>query len=236
MGQTVRKRGSGMSYDRLIALMPAGHFTLPAELLAAEANRAQLVKAASDLRRSLPDFDGSTQALQNADALRAADNAADRADDLVRNFMRSRGGEIVMEHLRPAFDALVAETRKTCPKDCPATTEAAVRVPNGSRDYLRLEALAERYAAIMSAAAIIYGAGADNHRLFADTKAGPDRNSVQFRYIEPRGPSEPIARLLWLAHAPDAYPHLPTNAERDAALGGFNRQSATPAHNAAVNT
>jgi hypothetical protein len=195
------------------------------------------MEVSSNLRRTLPAWDGSARAQLDADSIRAADNAADRADDRVRNFMRANGKEIVIECLRPAFDALISETRKICPKDCPTTTVAAVRLPNGSGDYLRLEVLAERYKALMSAAQIIYGVGGrDNHRMFADTRAEPDRNAVQYQYIVPRGPSEPLARLLWLAHAPDAKPYLPTNVERDAALGAFTQQLASAAHNAALNT
>ncbi|HET6311667.1 MAG TPA: hypothetical protein VFH00_11800 [Candidatus Nitrosotalea sp.] len=226
-----------MSFEHLLALAPAGQFTLPAELIAAEAERVRLMEVSSNLRRTLPAWDGSARAELDADAIRAADNAADRADDRVRNFMRSNGKEIVIQCLRPAFDALIAETRKTCPKDSPATTEAAVRLPSGSRDYLRLERLAERYKAIMAAAQIIYGTGGrDNHRMFADTTAWPDRNASQYQYVEPRGPSEPPARLLWLAHAPDAKPFLPTNAERDAALNWFTtHHSVNLIHNAAIN-
>jgi hypothetical protein len=227
-----------MSYEQLVALAPAGQFTLPAALLAAESERVRLMEVSSNLRRTLPAWDGSARAELDADSIRAADNAADRADDRVRNFMRSNGKEIVVECLRPAFDALIAETRKICPKDCPATTAAAVRLPNGSRDYLRLEVLAERYKALMSAAQIIYGVGGmDTHRMFADTKAAPDRNSGQYFYVEPRGPSpvEPLARLLWLAHGPDAQPFLPTSAERDDALIGFTSQRASRIHSAAIN-
>src|SRR5207245_11479724 len=125
-------------------------------LLAAEANRVRLVEASSNLRRTLPEYDGSAEAQQNADAIRAADNGADRADDRVRNYMRSNHSVIVTEHLRPAFDAVIAETRKTCPKDAPTTTDAAVRATNGPRDYLKLEALAARFVAIKAAAAVIY--------------------------------------------------------------------------------
>jgi hypothetical protein len=225
-----------MSYERLVGLAAAGQFTLPAELLDAVANRAKLVKAASDLRRSFPEYDGSTQAMLNAEEVIRADVRADNADNVVRNYFKSNPSVIVADYLRPAFDALIAETRKTCPANSPTTADAAVRVADGSRDYLNLEALAERYKAIIEAAQVIYGAGGrDNHKMFAETKAGPDRTSAQFRYSEPRGPKDPLARLLWLAHAPDAQPYLPTNAERDAALDGFQSGTVSAAHNAAVN-
>jgi hypothetical protein len=223
-----------MSFERIAALAPAGQFTLPADLLAAEANRAKLVKATSELRRSLPEYDGSAQAMQNADAIRAADNAADNADNVVRNYMRSKGDVIVRDHLRPAFDVLIAETHKTCPANSPTTADAAVRVANGSRDFLKLEELAARYRAIIEAAQVIYGAsGRDTHNIFADTKADPER-TAQIQYLEPRGPKDRPARLLWLAHAHDAHPFLPTNAERDLALNGLQRGTVTAAHNAAV--
>jgi hypothetical protein len=225
-----------MSFERLSALAHSGNFTLPDEFVQLEADRVAKVKATSELRRSLPEYDGSAQAMLNADMIRAADNTADRADDRVRNYLKSNHSEIIRDHLRPAFDALIAETRKTCPDTTPTTADAAVRVPNGARDYVKLEVLAERYKAILAAAAIIYGgAGRDTHNMFADTKAGPDKTSRQFNYAEPRGPKEPLARLLWLAHAPDAGPHLPTNAERDALLHGFQSRSVSAAHNAAVN-
>lgn len=224
-----------MSFTQLKSLAETGEFSLPSELLSAEADRERLVKAASELRRSLPEYDGSTQANLNVDAIRGAESAADRADDRVRNFLRSNHSMIVVEHLRPAFNALLAVVRKSCPSNCPTTADAAVRVANGARDYLKLESLTQRYKAIMRAAEIIYGPGRDNHRMFADTTAGPDRNSVQFRYIQPRGPAEALARLLWLAHAADANPYLPTNAERDAALNAFQTISTTAAHSAAVN-
>jgi len=226
-----------MSYEILVNLARKGGFTLPAELVEAVANRARQFRAASELRRSLPEYDGSQRAMLDADAIRAADNRADRADDVVRNFMRSNDDTIVREHLRPAFEGVLAEVRKTCPKDSPTTAEAAVRAPNGSRDYLKLQALAERYSAIMSAAQVIYGAGGrDSHRMFADTQAGPDRNSVQYQYVEPRGPAAPLARLLWLAYDPTAQPYLPTNRERDELVIGFAHQGiASMAHNRARN-
>jgi hypothetical protein len=175
--------------------------------------------------------------MQDADAVRAADNAADNADNVVRNYFKSNHSVVVRDHLRPAFDALIAETRKTCPATTPTTADAAVRVPNGARDYLALEALASRYMAIIDAAAVIYGpVGRDGHNMFADTQNGPDKSSAQFRYAEPRGPKEPLARLLWLAHGEDAYPFLPTNAERDAALDAFQRGGhVSAAHSAAIN-
>jgi len=225
-----------MSYEALINLSRKGGFTLPVELIDAVANRAKEYAAASELRRSCGGYDGSQQALLNADAIRAAENVADRADDRVRNYMRINQDTIVVEHLRPSFEAVLAEVRKTCPKDCPTTAEAALRAPNGSRDYLKLQALADRYSAVMSAAQVIYGAGGrDSHRMFADTLTGPDRNSVQYQYVQPRGPAAPMARLLWLAHEADANPHLPTIRERDLALDGFTRQAASIDHSRAVN-
>jgi hypothetical protein len=205
-----------MSFEKLVALATDGRFTLPAELLTAEAERARLVKAVSDLRRSLPDWDGSAQANLNADAIRAADNAADRADNRVRNFMRANGDRIVTESLRPAFDALLNEAREL-PRDTPTTADEAVTATQRHRDaYIKLVGLVPVYKAIMAAAEIIYGtAGRDNWRLFADTQAEPRGDVGQVRgYVNAAGPDETAARLRWLAHSSDAW--LPTARERDA--------------------
>jgi len=204
-----------MSFERIAALAEAGRFTLPAELLAAEADRVAKVEAASELRRSLPEWDGSTQANLNADAIRAADSSADAADSRVRNYMRSAGDRLVTESLRPAFDALLREVREL-PKDTPTTAEAAVTASDKLRGaYIKLAALVPVYKAIMEAAEILYGAGRDNWRLFADTTAEPTSRPGQVRnFTSAGGPEGKTARLLWLAHSPDAW--LPTASERDA--------------------
>jgi hypothetical protein len=206
-----------MSFEHIAALAEVGRFTLPAELLAAEAERARLVKATSELRRTLPEYDGSTQANLNADAIRAADNAADRADDRVRNFMRGNGNDtrIVTESLRPAFEAVLKEVREL-PKDTPTTADDAVTATQKARDaYIKLAALVPVYGAIIEAAEILYGAGRDNWRLFADTQAAPTSRPGQLRnFTKPGGPEGRAARLLWLAD--DSNSWLPTARERDA--------------------
>jgi hypothetical protein len=214
-----------MSYEILSNLARKGGFTLPAELIEAVENRARHFAAVSELRHSLPAYDGSQRALIDADKIRAAENAADAADNKVRNWMRSNHDDtLVLEHLRPAFQAVIDAVRKL-PADTPTTADAAVRVKDGASQFLALEKLAARYRAILDAAQLLYGLGGHDSaaRMFADSTAGPDRTSNQYQYNQPRGPKEPLARLLWLAHGEDAQPYLPTNRERDKASAEFHR-------------
>jgi hypothetical protein len=213
-----------MSYDRLHSLFAAAGITLPHEFSQLEANRKKLVGAASQLRRSLPEYDGSERAKLNADAIRAAESKAERVDDAVRNWLKMNHSILITDYLRPAFEALIAEVRNL-PADTPTTADAAVRVKDGASQFLALEKLAARYRAILDAAQLLYGLGGHDSaaRMFADSTAGPDRTSNQYQYNQPRGPKEPLARLLWLAHGEDAQPYLPTNRERDKASAEFHR-------------
>jgi len=180
MGYPVRKGAAVMSFERLAALAREGNFTLPDEFVRLESNRVAKVQATTDLRRSMPEYDGSTQAMLNADAVREADNAADNADNAVRNWLKSNHSLVVRDHLRPAFEALIAETRKTCPASTPTTADAAVRAANGARDFLKLEALAERYKAIMAASEVVYG-GAAQDFCGHESRAGSHLAAVQLR-------------------------------------------------------
>jgi hypothetical protein len=249
-----------MSYAELSRLAGVGGFKLPPTIEEAADVRNKLVQAVAELRKERPveysaniagtalfrttsqsgevpdllkvTFEAIEAPRIHAEALIVGDWAVEKATDQITSTVRASANEIVTDSLRPAFLNVLTETRKL-PKDTPTTAEAAVR---GNREaYLKLTALAERFGAIKAAAELLYGAGADNHKMFADTKAGPDHNSVQYRYTEPRGPSEHLARLLWLANASDAQPYLPTNAERDAALRAFTYQPVSAAHSAAVN-
>ncbi len=229
-----------MQFDKIAELAEAGGFTLPAELLKLEASRVRLQETYSALIRARNFADDGTQVgMVYADAVRAADNAYNHADDIVRGYVKVNSEQIVVETLRPAWEAVLADVRKNTNKGTPVTAEAAIDASDKViAQYRKLKDLTKRFVAIKAAAQEIYGLGGrDNWNLFADTQAHPKGTSGQYAFLEPAGPSEPTARLLWLAHDQDAKPWLPTNAEREAASDKFQQHGTgvSTAHNVAVN-
>jgi hypothetical protein len=140
---------------------------------------------------------------------------------------RDAAAEIVEKHLRPAFLRLLAEVKASCPSNTPTTAATAIGSnPAGMAAYRKLLLeFAVTYQAAMRAADLLYESDRDPVGLFRDTSAAPvsPPAAVSPDVARPAGPRETLARLLWLAHDPDAAPTLPTREERERLAEEFRR-------------
>ncbi|CAN5706077.1 hypothetical protein BH23CHL7_BH23CHL7_20870 [soil metagenome] len=134
-------------------------------------------------------------------------------------------GEIVREHLRPAFEETIAEVKALSGKLAGRDLENAeqfVDAPGPVRAaYIRLRELHSRYQALRAAQRHLNRGTNDGAEDFAEV-----RNLVELygdrwpgRYMSSwrPGPQDSLSRLLWLTTS-EAQPWLPTREERDAAV------------------
>lgn len=187
------------SYEKIASLAEAGGFKMPDHAVA--------------LREKI----NRTEATFGSDVT---------GQEILTRYMQDNNSEIVTEVLRPAFDALIAEVRQNCPVNTPTGAVEAVRGSQADQKaYFKLvDNYVPRYEAILAAAQAIYettpGPRRDPFRIFEDTtrpqlfKPGTI-HSVRTPLLV-NGPTESAARLLYLAHDPDAEPFLNSPAERDA--------------------
>jgi hypothetical protein len=145
--------------------------------------------------------------------------------EVLARYMADNHAELITETLRPAFDRLITEVRQTCPANTPTTAVEAVRGAQHEQNaYFRLvDNYVPRYVAILQAAQAIYestpGPRRDRFRIFEDTTRPQSFRPGTYKSVGVpetiSGPTEPAARLLYLAHDPDAEPFLNSPAERD---------------------
>lgn len=192
-------------------------------------------------------------------ARRLAEDAALRLDILrdavsrqglnVESVVALAADEIAVEHLRPAFSAVLASVAVLGPDlagvDVTDTGSVSARPPAGPA-FLALLAARDRLDAIHGALDVLrtraHRGQEDSGRLFRDTHAmpgGPDGRTTSAGR-RPAGPEHPLERLVWLATDPDAEPWLPTLDEWDSRYRDWffadtpaNRPEAVAAANAA---
>ena len=167
----------------------------------------------------------------------AKQSALERAADRLTSLAHGLAETIIVEHLRPAFDAVLEEAREPAqvvhahpvtPKDLRLKETEEVRSVRAA--LRRLEPAAEKRLAIAQARGQANRLGArqpehDFDNSFADLKTPqalvpgwkkPDR----FGY--PDVPADPIERLVWMVTVGSAgQPWLPTVGEQDQAWLGI---------------
>ena len=162
-------------------------------------------------------------------------------DRIADHLIRDHAEVIAAEHIRPAFNELLAEVRKL-PGNTATTVERAFAAnPKGQSDYRKLAEFVARYQAILAAARCLYNCPVicdiDRGELFLDgAKVAPGNYFAPDAY-KPAGPprSDEFARLLYLAHEPDSGACLPSPAERRVSYEHFRQHGVTGGGNYAHN-
>jgi hypothetical protein len=162
---------------------------------------------------------GSALATDEAVLSEAVDVAAER----LLGELSVSDTTLVVEHLRPAFDAVVAEVRKLAPHLAGldlASGPAMARASDEGRAALRrLEELLPRWSAIRNAHERLLGIGRESgaYSLVRNIdEFFPQRHAVMGKVPPPPWPSDPIARLLWYVTTEGVELWLPTLVEEQA--------------------
>jgi hypothetical protein len=184
-------------------------------------------------------------------ALRVYQLAIEQSAEAMTNTIADRADSIVTDHLRPAFNQLLADARQAAADlngyfldDVAALITAPAKVRNA---YAKLPALVTRWQVIEEARAKVNFIGNRTVERDVDNLFGLFQNPLAFLHgYDPNGvarpPALPIpeditARLLWLASdaAQAATPWFPTTTEQDAAwwnvYGAKVTAMSTNAHN-----
>lgn len=168
-----------------------------------------------------------------------AEAAAERARADARRQLVTAAPSILIDELRPAHAATLAEVADLAPRLVgvdPDNAEAVLRAPKAAQDArARLVGLVERRDAILAAADIVRTLAGppvrDTDQVFARFRAAADlwgRNWAARARHEAAGswpwPTGHLAHLLWAA-TPQAGSWLPMGTEMDAALAEFLRRT-----------
>jgi hypothetical protein len=231
---------------QLVELSNAGYFTLPAEVTDAHTVVTRLAEERASARRDLAapalallhdaTFEAAhgrgswptgedvvaAQAAQQAADLRvgALDAALEAARDEFVTVVRDLADAIVVDHLRPRFDKVVAETRPAAAAvaEFGGDLAALVAAPKPARDaWLGLDALVGAYDTLRRARGIVYAGRTpklDDRNIFAELANLPDIWPSWRAQVDPPWPAAPKDRLCWLVSGP-AKPWLPTLDEQD---------------------
>jgi hypothetical protein len=209
--------------DRLVVIVDgarAGHYELPEPAVAAVAayNRAHRL-ADSSVRRQReaslrlrqpasgadPVADMAKRKAELEQAMTAREVHAAEAVRASAALGRLLSEQVVVPALAAALDEVLAEVRRL-PSGAPTTAESAVEASEAGRAaYRRLVQLQARHEAIRAAQSACRGDGVKatwRGGLFFDTQVGPDlggRAIVIGTPVAKAGPSDPVARLVWLA-------------------------------------
>lgn len=172
---------------------------------------------------------------QRADQLATLHAGRETAALEVVHQISAAPSEIIERHLRPAFDEVMSELGPAAAAYAPhaGTPDAALlTAPERVRQaVVTLDRLAERYAAIRAAQAVLreFGARApaDEFNDWAELPNGPELFGVNWTRRRQTGftpwPTDPRARLVWLA-SEQVQVWLPTPAGRTRPLRSGRRQ------------
>lgn len=180
-------------------------------------------------------------------ALRVLQEATTVAGDRVANIARDVADSIIVDHLRPRYDATMTQAAELVPAlvGVPLTVKALVSGSAKVRQAWRaMRDLGDTRSLLLTARRHANSAGErrpaqDGRNEFSSFKKPaalfpelPERSRLPQDWPVPE---EPVARMLWLlTDARTAEPWLPTVAEQDqaydAVYGGANRMRANAAH------
>jgi len=177
---------------------------------------------------------------QRADQLAVLHEARETAAQEVVDLIRAAPAEIIERHLRPAFDAVMSELGPAAEAYAPhaGTPDASLfDAPEKVRKaVMTLDRIGDRYAAIRRAAAVLRSFGAraanDQDGDWSEFKNAPALFGGSWTRRKQTGvvpwPSDPRARMLWLAD-PKVQVWLPSPAAQDEAAREW--QAAASARN-----